>query len=192
MIDVNGVFDYQGKFICLGIFERKFDPKYPSEISVQYPAKLSKKDERYACKITEKALKAININFGPVKSDLIFYKKKFYVLEVSNRLHGPKSFELYNMLECNNHLLNVIEIYKNKSIKLKEFKSIAACYSIKPKNKKLKKLIINKNSIFTKYYNKFKYKKNYLNNTDIIGNIFIKDLNISQINKRMKKFIDYI
>ena len=104
MIDVNGFFDLNGKFHCLGVFERNFDRNFPSEVFAIYPANINSKLYNEASKITELSLRSLGINFGPVKSDLILHKNKFFVLEVANRLHGPKSFELYSLSNGSNHL----------------------------------------------------------------------------------------
>ena len=68
MIDVNGFFDLNGEFHCLGIFERNFDKNFPSEVSAVYPANISAKLYNEASKITELSLRSLGINFGPVKS----------------------------------------------------------------------------------------------------------------------------
>ncbi len=192
MIDVNGFFDLNGDFHCLGIFERNFDKNFPSEVFAVYPANISPKLYNEASKITELSLRSLGINFGPVKSDLILNKGKFFVLEVANRLHGPKSFELYSLSNGSNHLDIILNsISNNKLINTKPTNKVA-CFNIRPKRKNMKKITLKNKNFFTKYYNKFEFKENYLNNTDIIGSIFIAGSNLKEIKNKMIKYKNYI
>jgi biotin carboxylase len=49
---------------------------------------LSRSDQENAYRITEEAANAVGISDGPVKADLLFYKRKFTVIEVTPRFHG--------------------------------------------------------------------------------------------------------
>ena len=56
----------------------------------------------------------------------------------------------------------------------------------------MKKITLKNKHFYTKYYNKFEFKENYFNNTDIIGSIFIAGSNLKEIKNKMIKYKNYI
>ncbi len=105
MHDVNGVFDAQGTFHPLGCFDRTFDKGGFIESGAVYPSQLSPNLVQSAYDLTEQAARALDITWGPVKSDLVLSSDGFLILELAPRLHGPKgTLYLSAMTDQQNHL----------------------------------------------------------------------------------------
>ena len=111
MHDVNAVFDFNGKFIPLGCFDRYFKDDILIETGAVYPSQLKKNQLKEAYTLTKNAALSLGINWGPVKSDLILTENGFQILEMAPRLHGPKgSLYLTSMTDNKNHLERILEI----------------------------------------------------------------------------------
>lgn len=102
MHDVNAFFDAQGVFHPLGAFDRYFMEEAPVEIGGCYPSQLDIDivDQLYS--VTEKAARALGINWGPVKADLVVRNGRAYILEMAPRLHGPKGTLWLTRSACKN------------------------------------------------------------------------------------------
>ena len=111
MHDVNAVFDFNGKFIPLGCFDRYFKDDILIETGAVYPSQLKKNQLKEAYTLTKNAALSLGIHWGPVKSDLILTENGFQILEMAPRLHGPKgSLYLTSMTDNKNHLERILEI----------------------------------------------------------------------------------
>ena len=87
-VDTIGIMK-NGKLYPCGLASRFF-----SDLPFRFPTHgytsnlLSKENQKEAYRITEKAANILGIFDGPVKADLIFYKNKFTIIEVTPRFHG--------------------------------------------------------------------------------------------------------
>ncbi len=80
---------WDNKFIPMGISNRYFTER-PYHISIwgHAPTDLLKEEIDKAYRLTSNAAKALNLNFTPVKADLIYCDGKFYIIEITPRFHG--------------------------------------------------------------------------------------------------------
>jgi biotin carboxylase len=90
MHDVNAVFDANGDFHLLGCFDRFFHEDYPIEMGARYPSGLGGEMLAQLSYVTEQAARAVGIESGPVKADLVLTQDGVLILEMAPRLHGPK------------------------------------------------------------------------------------------------------
>ena len=88
--DGNGFFTNFGKFIPLSVSDRNFSLTNKRNKG-SCPSLLSEKQQKKFFNLFENACRAIGLNFGPVKIDALFNGKRFFVLEVAARLHGPRN-----------------------------------------------------------------------------------------------------
>jgi biotin carboxylase len=91
MHDVNGLFNEKGHFLPMGIVDRFFLNDYPVEKEIRTPSSLSESQQRELYALLENGMRALGINYGPVKGDAVLSDKGFKLLEVAPRLHGPKN-----------------------------------------------------------------------------------------------------
>jgi biotin carboxylase len=91
MHDVNGLYDANGVFYPMGIVDRSFLDKFPVESRTSSPSLLDPEEQDELYKLLETSTRALGITWGPVKGDTVYSDKKFKMLEVAPRLHGPKS-----------------------------------------------------------------------------------------------------
>ena len=89
--DANGFFSLDGKFFPLSVSDRIWSNKISVEGGAVCPSNLSTDQQHEFLCLFEKACKALGIEYGPVKIDAMFDGKKFFVLEVAARLHGPRN-----------------------------------------------------------------------------------------------------
>jgi len=90
--DVNAVFTKDGGFYPLSISDRKFDGT--QEIEASCPTSLQEFEVSKIYKLTEDAARALGIDRGPVKADVMGIRASngwnhFYIMEMATRLHGP-------------------------------------------------------------------------------------------------------
>lgn len=86
--DVNGVFDRAGRFLRAGALDRRFEGALEVEGSAPSGLPPARLDELYG--VAERAGRALGVDFGPMKADLVLGEDGFRVLEIAPRLHGPK------------------------------------------------------------------------------------------------------
>ncbi|WP_252930207.1 ATP-grasp domain-containing protein [Paracoccus sp. 08] len=84
-----------GEYHCTAISDRifKYTEYFPNFVEVGdiMPSILDAEQQKEIVELTASAAKALNINFGVVKSDIIFDKKRgAMVLEIAPRLGGPR------------------------------------------------------------------------------------------------------
>jgi len=89
--DGNGFFSYDGKFHLLSISDRTWSNEISVEGGAICPSNLSTKQQHEFLSLFEKACRSLGIEYGPVKIDAIFDGKRFFVLEIAARLHGPRN-----------------------------------------------------------------------------------------------------
>jgi len=89
--DGNGFFSLDGSFCLLSISDRIWSNKISVEGEATCPSNLSAKQQYQFSQIFERACRTIGIDSGPVKIDAMFDGRKFFVLEVAARLHGPRN-----------------------------------------------------------------------------------------------------
>lgn len=86
--DVNGLF-HNGKFYRCGMIDRFFTPSpYCVPLGTLSPTTLSEKSQDQVFSLFENAARALNIDFGPVKGDIILTDDGPYIIEFSPRFHG--------------------------------------------------------------------------------------------------------
>jgi biotin carboxylase len=119
MIDVNGFFDENGRFNGLGCFEREFMSDKVIESQAFYPCQRGDEIVKEAYRLTEAACRALNITWGPVKSDLVLTKSGLKVFEVAPRLHGPKgTLYLTSFIHEKNHLEMILPLIIGEPFKV--------------------------------------------------------------------------
>lgn len=91
MHDINGLIDSNGVFHPLGIVDRFFLDNRPVEKEIRSPSTLNLEQQKALYELVEVGVKALGINFGPVKADAVLTNTGFKLLEVAPRLHGPKN-----------------------------------------------------------------------------------------------------
>ncbi len=91
MHDVSGLFDADGRFHPMGIVDRFFLPEHPVETGIRTPSSLEPEAQRALYALLEQGMRALGIEFGPVKGDAVRSGDGFRLLEVAPRLHGPKN-----------------------------------------------------------------------------------------------------
>lgn len=86
--DVNGLF-YEGRFYRCGMIDRFFTPPpYCVPMGTLSPTTLSEQIQDQVFSLFENAVRALNIDFGPVKGDIILTDDGPYIIEISPRFHG--------------------------------------------------------------------------------------------------------
>ena len=91
--DLEGIF-CKGRFYPLAILDSYFTDTAagasvsPIEYKNVYPAQIDEKTKRMLFDVTEKAARALGIDFGPVATDMVLTGKGPMIIEVSARLHG--------------------------------------------------------------------------------------------------------
>ncbi len=85
--DVNAVFDKDGKFHLLSVSDRLFEGT--QEIEARCPTILTPEQHGYLGELTEDAARALGIDRGPVKADIMGTQLGFFLMEMATRLHGP-------------------------------------------------------------------------------------------------------
>ena len=119
MIDVNGYFDENGRFNGLGCFEREFISDKVIESHAYYPCQRGDEIVKEAYRLTEAACRALNITWGPVKSDLVLTKSGLKVFEIAPRLHGPKgTLYLTSFIHEKNHLEMILPLIIGEPFKV--------------------------------------------------------------------------
>lgn len=91
MHDVNGLISNDGKLHPMGIVDRLFLDEFPVEKQISTPSILNTTQQNQLYALLENAVKALGINWGPVKGDAVLQNGEFKILEVAPRLHGPKN-----------------------------------------------------------------------------------------------------
>ena len=89
--DGNGFFSADGKFHLLSISDRTWSNEISVEGGAICPSNLSTEQQREFSFLFEKACRTLGIGYGPVKMDAMFGRKRFFVLEIAARLHGPRN-----------------------------------------------------------------------------------------------------
>ena len=90
-VDVNGLFLRKDFFPC-GIMDRFFsDPPYHYPIWGCQPSSLTEAQEHSVYAIVERAARALGIEEGPVKADIIWTGSGPIILELAPRFHGDVS-----------------------------------------------------------------------------------------------------
>ena len=116
MHDVNGIIDNNGNFHPMGIVDRFFLETAPVESKIVTPSSLKQAHQDQLYELLEKAVRAIGINWGPIKGDAVYSNGKFRMLEVAPRLHGPKNsiyllpFSGFNCLGQSLNIINASNI----------------------------------------------------------------------------------
>jgi len=90
--DGNAFFLTRRRFYPLSISDRFYINKnnLSGKTIGSLPSKLERERQEKFFLVFKKACLALGIDYGPVKMDAIWDGKKFYVLEVAARLHGPR------------------------------------------------------------------------------------------------------
>jgi len=90
--DVNGLI-HEGEFIPQWIHDRSFRQTDSAclETEMRVPTSLTEDQQKKLYQLLEDGVRALGIDWGPVKGDAVFDGKDFYLLEVAPRLHGPRS-----------------------------------------------------------------------------------------------------
>jgi biotin carboxylase len=90
-IDVNGFF-VEGEFERGGILDRFFTPA-PQHVPTWgcQPSHLDAKEKNRVYRLVERAARAVGIESGPVKADVIFTEEGPVILELGPRFHGDVS-----------------------------------------------------------------------------------------------------
>lgn len=87
--DVNGFF-HKGKFYECGISDKSVSrPPYLYVDTLSCPSVLSSEQKKELYNLLLKSAKAIGVEHGPVKADVILTKEGFKLMEIALRLHGP-------------------------------------------------------------------------------------------------------
>ena len=203
MIDVNGYFDKNGSFNGLGCFEREFITDKIIESHAYYPCQRDDEIIREAYHLTELACRALNISWGPVKSDLVLTKSGLKVFEVAPRLHGPKgTLYLAGMVHDKNHLEFILPLIVGKTLKTNENKMIKkiAAFQIIDHPGSAFKQITGLNIIKDLGYKLLLFKDsldavpNNLDSSNVIGYVFAAANSEQELIKKLDKinrFIDY-
>jgi biotin carboxylase len=79
------------KFHPMGVVDRFFLDDFPVEKQISSPSVLDKNQHSRLYKLFEDSVRALGINWGPVKGDAVLSNDGFKILEVAPRLHGPKN-----------------------------------------------------------------------------------------------------
>jgi len=90
--DVNAVYAKSGGFYPLSITDRHFEGT--QEIEARSPTKLNDIEQSNLFALTGKAARALGIDKGPVKADVMCKRDcnnnaHFSIMEMATRLHGP-------------------------------------------------------------------------------------------------------
>jgi len=106
---------WDNQFIPMGIGNRYFtEAPYHFPLWGHSPSDLSNENVNLAYDITQKAIQVLGLNNTPVKADLIFDNKKFYVLEVTPRFHGDVFTSKMIPFSCNEKpIKNLFQLYLN-------------------------------------------------------------------------------
>jgi len=108
--DGNGFFSPDGKFHLLSISDRIVTNKISVEGGAICPSNLSIELQHEFSSLFEKACRSLGIEYGPVKIDAMFDGKRFFVLEIAARLHGPRNSLFLIPKSYNRYLLpSVVE-----------------------------------------------------------------------------------
>ena len=197
MHDVNGLIDNHGNFHPMGVVDRFFLDDFPVEQKISTPSSLNHNEQVALYELLEKSVKALGINWGPVKGDAVFVNGEFRMLEVAPRLHGPKNsiyllpYSGFNCLELALSIINGIEAeYRNKISQDLQCVCVAVLpapgekfnlYSAKGAATKdgIKKVLIFKehHSIVTEYKNA----------TDVPAYIFATGKDLEECNENLNK-----
>jgi len=87
-IDVNGLF-IEGEFIGCGMIDRFFsEPPYHYSIWGCQPCSVTKEQQGAIYYVVERAARALGIETGPVKADIVWTDKGPVILELAPRFHG--------------------------------------------------------------------------------------------------------
>lgn len=87
--DVNGFF-HKGKFYECGISDKSVSrPPYLYVDTLSCPSALSSEQKKGLYNLLLKSAKAIGVEHGPVKADVILTKEGFKLMEIALRFHGP-------------------------------------------------------------------------------------------------------
>lgn len=199
-IDLNGYFNEKGNFFLLGCFDRYFCKNKTIEKYGIYPSKMPKSIIDQAKKITSSAAKALGINWGPIKSDLILTDSGLKILEIAPRLHGPKgSLFLTSISGGTNHLSFILPLLIGAEIDYKKFikpKYKSSFALIEPPKKPFSEIDFSNIIKDTEYIMKFKDSSKkiikYDDSLDVIGYFFSrspKNVNLIEKNKIISKKI---
>jgi len=106
---------WDNQFIPMGIGNRYFtEAPYHFPLWGHSPSDLSDENINLAYDITQQAVQVLGLNNTPVKADLIFDNKKFYVIEITPRFHGDVFTSKMIPFSCNEKpIKNLFELYLN-------------------------------------------------------------------------------
>ena len=198
MHDVNGLIDEKGTFHPMGIVDRFFLEKYPVEKAIGTPSMLSVKKQTKLYKLLEDSVKALGINWGPVKGDAILVDDNFHIFEVAPRLHGPKnSLYLlpYSGFNCLEKSLGTMIGKTSNNLKINQnhysyFSAVLPTVGTLFNSNKIKKW--KKNGEIIEH---LIFKSNgevinkYMNSTDVPAYIFIKGKSYGDCEKTLESLI---
>jgi predicted ATP-grasp superfamily ATP-dependent carboligase len=163
LLDINGVIKDKN-FYPLGINDKyASSKKYQVITGLKSPTSLSLSQQTKLYKEFFKTCKTLGLGPGPVKGDYIFYKNKFYILEIATRLHGPLgSIYAIPLAYDLNPFEELLKFILNKKLK-KKIKRANNKFKIKitAKDNRIKNrnnlIVLEKKGIF----NKNLWKSNY-------------------------------
>ena len=90
-VDVNGLF-VEGEFLPCGTMDRFFsEPPFHYPIWGCQPSILTETQERVVYALVERAARALSIEVGPVKADVVWTDSGPVILELAPRFHGDVS-----------------------------------------------------------------------------------------------------
>ncbi|MCW8916121.1 MAG: ATP-grasp domain-containing protein [Magnetovibrio sp.] len=196
MHDVNGVFDRQGHFVPLGCFDRTFATQNPLETGAVYPSQLLPEQLKQAYALTEHAARAVGINWGPVKSDLVLSADGFMILELAPRLHGPKgTLYLTAMVDGQNHLERIFDVLTDmgdvKAPKSDPAQQSVATYEIiehpgKPFSNVENIDVLSQSGAEILLLNRSSSTTAYTDNTEVVGYVFGSGDNVKVLKTTLK------
>lgn len=99
-IDVNGLF-VDGRFYPCGLLDRFFcDPPNNYPVWGHAPSSLTQEEANRVYAEVERGARALGINVGPVKGDVIYTHDGPVILEIAPRFHGDVSTSFVTPLAC--------------------------------------------------------------------------------------------
>jgi carbamoylphosphate synthase large subunit len=195
MLDLNGCFDEKGNFVLLGCFERSFGEDVIIESSAIHPSQMPDRIIDQAKEITAKAAKALHINWGPVKSDLIVTPSGIKVLEIAPRLHGPKgTIFLTSISQGTNHLSAILPVLIGSNFdfsEIKEPKYLSSFQLIQPPDKPFSSIDFSHITADLQHVMIFKETSNdilkYTGSSDAIGYFFTRSTLMDDLVRKNKE-----
>lgn len=137
---------FNGKYYPAGICDRPFS-RAPLRIELGHivPTKLSKKKQDAIYKLTEKSSRALGIDFGVAKADILMTKQGPVILEMTNRLSGGFDAQYTKPYATGMNLIRAtIKMAIGTGVDSFDIKTkynyVSACFALFPKPGQIKKI----------------------------------------------------